>query len=168
MKKRYILASVTLFLMGIGSGYMLSGIKFRMHKKRTADAKEAVINDKHINRLGKKLRLSKAQKESVRNIVNARRREIKDLKAQFRPRYMEIRENLKKDIQVVLNEQQRTAFRNMTEEAEKNLSWTSGRVNRSIKLPDNAEESLFAQDQDGDAGLDVPSDKSESNQQQAG
>jgi len=138
MRKRGWLLLV-IFAMGIVSGYGIGQIERRMataHRKKAA----APASNPGIQKLSKKLRLSKRQKESIKHIVDVKRRDLQNLQAEFRPKYIAIRETVKQDIQTVLDEQQKQQFKSMTEKAEQNLP-SLQQQNNPQEPSDNSDES---------------------------
>lgn len=117
MRKRHI-AAAAIFAMGIISGFCLA----KIHQHFTAkERKESVVSaaDRNLHRLSKRLGLSKTQKDSVKRILSAKRRDIINLKAEFRPKYMAIRNSAQEDIRGILDKQQQRQFSTITETAER-------------------------------------------------
>lgn len=112
--KKQTLAGLIIFCMGMVSGYGLSRINFYAKTKRGGKPGTHAA----VQKLGKRLSLSRGQKESIRRILDSRKKDIQDLGAAVLPRYNLIRETVRQDIQTVLDENQRKQFGEMLQEAE--------------------------------------------------
>jgi len=122
MRRRGLLFAL-IFALGAVSGYSINSIRQQLRAKHVAAARKTADSAASIGRLTKKLHLSAKQRTEIAKIINARRRDVQALKSDFRPRYAVIRRSTKQDIQTVLDEQQKSRFRLMTEQAEKNYPW---------------------------------------------
>ncbi|MFA5162708.1 MAG: hypothetical protein WC421_10730 [Elusimicrobiales bacterium] len=122
MRRRAIIVALA-FAMGAVFGFSVNGIQRAAKGRLEASAKKTADSSASVRKLGKKLNLSPKQRVEIAKIVDNRQRDIQELKSEFRPKYATLRETMKQEIGAVLDEQQKTRFKSMTEQAENSYPW---------------------------------------------
>lgn len=116
MKNKWIPA-LLVFTLGVLSGYSIA----RIHTHSAISYKTGKTAAKTINKLAQTLGLSTQQKATVKKILKDNHKDVQSLKTEFGSRYLNIRESVKRDIQTVLNDQQKERFRAITQKADEKL-----------------------------------------------
>jgi|GEM_PF-6393263 len=114
MRRKYILGAL-IFLFGGIAGYAVARTQLKFVKVSQPPQMAAKAE---LSKMGKKLKLSRQQKESLKAIINKNEASIQSLKNEFRPRYVALREGMKEEIKTVLNQEQQQKFSLMTSRVE--------------------------------------------------
>lgn len=114
MRRTYLLGAL-IFLFGGIAGYAVARAQIRFVK---ASQPPQMAAKAELSKMGKKLKLSRQQKESLKAIINKNEASIQSLKNEFRPRYVALREGMKEEIKTVLNQEQQQKFSLMTSRVE--------------------------------------------------
>lgn len=72
--------------------------------------------DRMLDYFSRKLDLNESQKDKVRSILQEKRKRIKKLRAEMRPKWKKLRESTKDEIRAVISPEQRAKFEQLQEE----------------------------------------------------